>query len=238
MKKIALTVVLLATAFIPFTAVVQADVPIPMHTANTLVGNQAGYNVGLIFDVITSIDVLELGVYDSASNGISPGVSLATVIFDTATETPLADMSFDSGDPGVFDATTNYLFKPLTTPLTLAPGQYTIVAYGFVGADNEYNDNFLKIPGDEATFNDGGGLISYVVSVWGPATHPPPTYPTTVGSDTVYGSDDFFSGPNMLYLPTAAPGPVPIPVPGAFVLGAMGLGMVGWMKRRRDMAEA
>jgi hypothetical protein len=36
----------------------------------------------------------------------------------------------------------------------------------------------------------------------------------------------------------AAPGPGVIPAPGAFVLGAMGLGMVGWMKRRKDKVEA
>ena len=29
-----------------------------------------------------------------------------------------------------------------------------------------------------------------------------------------------------------------VPVPGAFVLGAMGLGMVGWLKRRKGKAEA
>ena len=30
----------------------------------------------------------------------------------------------------------------------------------------------------------------------------------------------------------------PVPVPGAVLLGAMGLGMVAWMKRRKDKAEA
>jgi hypothetical protein len=36
----------------------------------------------------------------------------------------------------------------------------------------------------------------------------------------------------------ASPGPGVIPVPGAFVLGVIGLGMVGWMKRQKGKAEA
>jgi len=34
----------------------------------------------------------------------------------------------------------------------------------------------------------------------------------------------------------ALPGPVPIPAPGATMLGLLGLGMVGWMKRRKSEA--
>lgn len=215
------TVTLTLMAFMA-VAPMSARASITMHTANTTVGNQAWSSVGLLFDVNPGpgIRVLELGVYDSRSDGIvGTTVKLSTVIFDAA-QTPLAQMDFTAGDPGTFDAASNYLFKPLGIPLLLSPGQYTIAAYGFSGVDNEHN---TTLGGAGDTFNDGGGLISFVDSVWGAGSDVPPTYPTNTWNTGL----DYFSGPNMRY--------EVIPAPGAFLLGSIGLGFVSWMRRRRTL---
>jgi hypothetical protein len=145
--------------------------------------------------------------------------TLSTVIFDSA-KTPLVQMDFTAGDSGTLDGA--YLFKPLATPLTLAPGQYTIVSYGFDSENNEYNSNFTGTGGP--TFHDGGGLISFYQSVWGSGSDLPPTFPTNS-----YGSSypDYFDGPNMRF--------VAIPAPGAILLGGIGAGLVGWLRRRGTM---
>lgn len=198
-----------------FVAVpVRADI---MHTANVLTGNQAWSSVGLTFDVNPGpgVRVLELGIYDSAQDGIQGGATLSTVIFDAA-KTPLVQMDFTASDSSTLVGA--YLFKPLATPLVLAPGQYTIAGYGFhLGGNNEYNANFTHT--GWPTFNDGGGLISFVDSVWGTSTDLPTTYPIYSGATTVHGVHDFFDGPNMEF--------EVVPIPGAFLLGILGLSAAG-----------
>jgi hypothetical protein len=55
---------------------------------------------------------------------------------------------------------------------------------------------------------------------------------------TKYGAHTVVSGMQIQAV-SASGGPVPIPVPGAFVLAAIGLGMTGWMTRRgRQTVEA
>ena len=206
------------TLMCAFVAVpVRAD--FTMHTANTLVGNQSWSSVGLTFDVNPGpgIRVLELGIYDSAQDGIQGGAMLSTVIFD-ATPTALAQMDFTAASPGTLVGA--YLFKPLATPLVLAPGRYTIAGYGFhLGNNNEHN---MNNGGVGPTFDDGGGLISFVDSVWGTSTDLPTTYPIYSGATTVHGVADYFDGPNMTY----------VPVPGAVLLGILGLSVVSIKLRK------
>lgn len=193
-----------------------------MHTANTNTGNQTWSSVGLEFDVNPGpgIYVLELGVYDSGSDGIAgPSTTLSTLIFDS-TQVVLAWVDFTEAMPGTFDSASNYLFKPLATPLALGPGRYTIVSYGFTSGDNEHN---MTLGGSGPTFDGGGGLISFHDSVWGSGSDTPPTFPTSTWNTHL----DYFDGPNMRF--------TPIPAPGAILLGGIGVALVGWMRRRRTL---
>ena len=207
-----LTVFALAFAMVgPASAV-----PTTMHTANTSIGNQTGYGVGLDFTVNAGpgISISELGVYDSQNDGILGAATLSTYVFDS-TQTVLGQMAFTSADGA---GTANYLFKPLATPIALGPGSYTIMSYGFIGSDNEYNQNFTSSGGP--TFN-GGGLITLVRSAWG--SNSAGVFPTSWSAAGV----DHFDGPNMKF--TA------IPAPGAILLGSIGVGLVGWLRRRRAL---
>jgi len=206
-------------AVAPSTAVAN----VTMHTANTTTGNQTGWNVGLEFEVIAAsgISVLQLGMYDSGGDGIQGSGTLSTIIFDSS-GTNLAQMDFTSASPGTFDVASNYLFKPLGSALVLGPGRYTIMGYGFNGVDNEYNQNFTHSGGP--SFN-GAGLISFVRSGWGKG--PVGTLPVS------FGAPDYFDAGNMVF--TAATGSGVIPAPGALLLGSMGMGLVGWLRRRRTL---
>lgn len=211
-----------------FVAVLCACVAMPakadftMHTANTFTGNQGWSAVGLEFTVNPGpgIRVLELGIYDSARDGIRGGATLSALIFD-ATRTPLVQMNFTAGDGSVLDG--SYLFKPLGTPLVLSPGTYTIAGYGFnTGGNNEYNSHNAQDSGGP-TFDDGGGLISFVKSVWTPSgSAVPPTFPTTSYG---LGYPDYFDAANMKY--------EAVPVPGAVLLGLLGLSVASVKLRRR-----
>jgi hypothetical protein len=194
---------------------------VTMHTAQTDTGNQAYSTVGLQFTVNPGpgISVLQLGIYDSGQNGIAGSTAtLSTVLFD-ATNAALAQVDFTEGDPGSLAG--DYRFKSLGTALVLAPGSYTIVGYGFDGLNPEHNSNN---GGTGPLFDGGAGLISFAKSVWGGGSDLPTVFPTSPGGYSQV--PDYFDGPNMKF-DTAV-----VPLPGAVLLGFLGLSAAGLKLRR------
>ncbi len=191
---------------------------VTMHTANATTGNQSWGGVGWTFDVTTPITVADLGIFDSGADGIGGTGTLTTVLFDAGQDV-IASMSFTAGAPGTLAGA--YRFKSLEAPLSLSAGQYTIVGYGWDGTNPEHNTNNTSEP--DPVFN-GGGAAEFVKSVWtASGTDGAPTWPT----DWYDTGRDYFDGPNMRF--------AVVPLPGAVLLGALGLGVAG-VRLRRSVA--
>jgi hypothetical protein len=195
-----------------------------MNTARILTGNQTWVSIGLEFDVLSPIVVRELGVYDSAGNGIVGSATLTAQIWDSTTQTILASQDFTSADQGTFDATSNYLFKPLGTALTLQPGRYAILGYGFDSSNPQHNSNMGGLSATDSDIFNGGGLITHARDVWGHGTNVPGEF----WINTYDTNPDFFGGPNMRF-EAAAP---TVPAPAAILLAGIGTALVGALKRR------
>ena len=137
---------------------------IALSTPANTAGNQAfGLGLGMDFVVTQAVQMTELGVFDDLSNGIAAGVTLTVQLWqrnengtpsnvadDTGTAV-LASTTFTQGSPGTL--TNGNRFKAIT-PITLAPGAYTINAHGFTSA--ERNGNGLTVT------QSGGGALSFV----------------------------------------------------------------------------
>jgi hypothetical protein len=177
---------------------------VTLQTANNDTGNQAWSGVGVRFDVNVPISVSALGIFDSNQDGIAAGpltpltadLYLLTAPFvDPSLGVLVASQTFDSVSPGALDA--RYRFKSIT-PLILVPGRYVLAGYGWTATDLEHNCNNGGIC---ETFNNGGGVLTYVDSPFGGSADPPGVIPTnTTGATTNY-----FSAANMQF--TVVPEP-------------------------------
>ena len=107
--------------------------------------NYAG-SLGEDFVVTKALDVTHLGAFDHLLDGFAGTITVQlwsrndngtpdTNSDDTAGSL-LAQLTFTAASPGTADGPLR--FKPLTAPVTLAPGAYTVFAWGYTGADRYF----------------------------------------------------------------------------------------------------
>jgi hypothetical protein len=155
-------------------------------------GNQAyGGALGMDFVVGAEVEISHLGAFDDGSDGMGRiiTVELWSRNDKGTPDSPsddngiavLATLDFTPGSPGTLGG--GLRFKPLGSPLVLAPGAYTIVAHGY--GSGELNGNSAS--GFSAT--EGGNSLSFTGSSrYGPAG----TFPGTVDKHvSEYGAGSF-----------------------------------------------
>ncbi len=115
------------------------------------VGSQAfGGALGMDFNVIRSIQVTRLGVFDDSSDGLF--LTITARLYNRATREILAELTFTPEEPG--ELIDGSRFKDLPQAIVLAGGfQGTMAAYGYGG--DERNGN--GVPG-RSVFTAGGSL--------------------------------------------------------------------------------
>ena len=172
-------------------------------------GNEAvaGLGVANDFHVELPILVTQLGVFSSGTNGIQGGAVLTVQIYQRSglSGKVLETISFDAVDPG--RRVNGSLFKPLSVPLVLWPGDYSIAAYGFDASNPEGNGCQPPYDGqvEPWSMNDGGGLIQFAGSRFGYGG--PNAFPTSVdaGQGSCYAAGTFvFTAATLAAVPYAA----------------------------------
>ncbi len=123
------------------------------------VGSQDyGGSLGLDFAVESTITVTKLGVFDSGADGLARTIVAQMWTRTGNTGTKLAELTFTPASSG--ELRDGDRFKSLASPLILAPGDYTIVAYGY-GA-GEPNGNLNGPDYSQKTQNDGNGVLTFL----------------------------------------------------------------------------
>ena len=118
--------------------------------------------LGHDFVVNSTISVTQLGVFDSAADGLNRTITAELWSRDGNSGTRLARLAFTTNEPGTLIESNR--FKPLDTPVILLPGDYTISAYGYGSSEKAGHEGFGGPSSAFKTFDDGEGAISFTGS--------------------------------------------------------------------------
>jgi len=195
-----------------------------------VVGNQfnaATISFGMDFDVNSAVRLDQIGVFDSAQDGLIAPIAVA--IYDRTTQALDSPVVTFAAGTGAGSGTLNggSRFLPIA-PITLPGGfQGAIITYGYGdGTTGEPDGNSFGAATGTPTFpwtvNDGGGLLSFVGAGRYSNGSGAITYPTNLDTEPAnrYAAGTFgFSA---------------VPEPGAFALILFGFAsLVAWAWRRR-----
>ncbi|MBE7502579.1 MAG: lamin tail domain-containing protein [Verrucomicrobiales bacterium] len=156
-----------------------------------------GGSLGMDFVVAQPIVVTQLGVFDDRADGLRATLTAQlwrrdergtpTSFGDDRGAAMLAELTFTPAAPGTLEAGSR--FKPLAQPVALAPGSYTIVAYGYNDAERNGNAGTGSAV-DALTTDDGAGALRFVgFSRYGAAGAFPATVDT--GPEDRYAAGTF-----------------------------------------------
>lgn len=145
-------------------------------TAGALAGNQSFTgNMGIDFTVNQTLAITDIGIFDANNDGLAPGTTIKVGIYSldglgNGTLVGGTSSTFTSAS-STFSRAGSYIFQHLTS-VSLAPGNYSIMAVGYNGTDQNYNSG----GGPSAiSLNNGSGLISFGNNRWNTATNGVPS---------------------------------------------------------------
>ncbi len=166
-------------------------------------GNHAALNwgIGSDFSVVRPITVSQLGVFDDQTNGFNGSGTLTVQLYQHHGEVSslLETLTFDAANPG--GLVNGNRFKPLGIPVTLLPGEYSVIAYGFDQTNRNGRAVYYTNSPVPWVLNDGGGLIQFHDGRHGRGA--PGHFPHVVNTN----QPDAFCGATFIYSPAALPTP-------------------------------